>query len=234
MLWRDIYRILYKELRDGIFIQGEKLPTEAELSRRFGVNRHTVRRALGELQADGIVHSKRGSGTIVLSPPLTYRVGSKTRFSTHLEGSSQSSDIKIMHITTRVAIEPEVEILKLNHGDYIHHVEGLRLRNDRPIIYFSSRFTASIAENLPEYLLSGMSISKALAACGVEDYVRQRTRITARLASEITARHLEINTGDPVLSVKSLNILPDATPIESGHSFMAGDRIALIVDNDGN
>ncbi|MGB1963366.1 MAG: phosphonate metabolism transcriptional regulator PhnF [Candidatus Puniceispirillales bacterium] len=234
MLWREIYRVLYKELHDGIFVQGEKLPTEAELSNRFEVNRHTVRRALGELQADGFIYSKRGSGTIVLSPPLTYRVGRKTRFSTHLEGSSQSSDIKILQITTRMAIDSEIEILRLNHGDYIHHVEGLRLIEERPIIYFSSRFTASIAQNLPECLFSGMSISKALAACGVEDYVRQRTRITARLASDVTARHLEINTGSPILSVKSLNTLPDATPIESGHSLMAGDKIALMVDNDEN
>ena len=234
MLWRDIYGILYKELCDGVFVQGKKLPTEAELSKRFAVNRHTVRRALSELQADGFIHTKRGSGTIVLSPPLTYSVDRKTRFSTHLEGSSQESEIRILHISTRIAINPEADILQLKNGSYIHHVEGLRLRDQRPLIYFSSLFPVSMAQNLPEHLNTGMAISKALAACGVDDYVRHRTRITARLATEVIASHLEINTGDPVLSVKSLNTLPDHTPMESGHSLMAGDRIALMVENDQN
>ena len=48
------------------------------------------------------------------------------------------------------------------------------------------------------------------------------------------AGHLEIYAGDPVLVVKSLNTLPDGTIIESGHSTMAGDRIALVVDGDRN
>jgi len=231
MLWREIYTDLYQELHEGIIAVGQKLPTEAELSKRFSVNRHTVRRALSQLQLDGLVHTKRGRGTIALAPPMTYRVGRKTRFSTNLDSTSSVAGISILHMLTRASTESEARILKLGKSEAIHHVEGLRLRDDRPLLHFSSIFPAQLVEDLTTHLGDGLSITQALAASGIDDYERRQTRITAQTASQRMASHLEINAGDPVLVVKSLNALADGTIIESGHSIMAGDRIALVVDS---
>lgn len=232
MLWREIYTDLYQELHDGIIAVGQKLPTEAALSKRFSANRHTVRRALSQLQSDGFVHTKRGRGTIALSPPLTYHVGRKTRFSTSLDNDSSIAGIKILYMITRPASESEAGILRISKSEAIHHVEGLRLQDGRPLMHFSSIFPVGLVEDLLTHLDGGLSITQALAASGIDDYERKQTRITARTSSEQIASHLEINVGDPVLVVKSLNTLPDGTIIESGHSIMAGDRIALMVDSD--
>ncbi len=232
MLWREIYTDLYQELNKGIIAEGQKLPTEAELSKRFSVNRHTVRRALSQLQLDGLVYTKRGRGTIALAPPLTYRVGRKTRFSTNLDSTSSVAGISILHMVTRASSQTEARILKLGKRVPIHHVEGLRLRDGRPLLHFSSIFPARLVEDLTKHLNNGLSITQALAASGIDDYERKQTRITARIASQLMASHLEINAGDPVLVVKSLNTLPDGTIIESGRSIMAGDRVALVVDSD--
>ena len=48
-LWRQILGCIRGEIESGAYPPGARLPTEAELSARFGVNRHTVRRALEEL-----------------------------------------------------------------------------------------------------------------------------------------------------------------------------------------
>ena len=48
-LWQGIHDTLAGEIGGGRYAPGAKLPTEAELAQRFGVNRHTVRRALAAL-----------------------------------------------------------------------------------------------------------------------------------------------------------------------------------------
>ena len=60
---------------------GTRLPTEAELSAQFGVNRHTVRRALEELSRDGLVRVEQGRGSFVAEDVLDYNVEARTRFS---------------------------------------------------------------------------------------------------------------------------------------------------------
>ena len=44
--WKYISDQIYKEIDEGRYLEGQKLPTENEYSLRFGVNRHTIRRAL--------------------------------------------------------------------------------------------------------------------------------------------------------------------------------------------
>lgn len=61
----DLVRYLENEIERGALKQGDKLPSENELTERFGVSRQTVRRAIGILEEQGVVRSVRGSGTYV-------------------------------------------------------------------------------------------------------------------------------------------------------------------------
>lgn len=56
---------LSNEIRKGRYKIGDRLPSEPDLSLRFGVSRHTVRAALRTLQEMGLVASQQGVGTIV-------------------------------------------------------------------------------------------------------------------------------------------------------------------------
>lgn len=58
-----ILEAIRKEIADGKYDSGQRLPTEAQLVARFGVSRPTVARALRELQNDGVVERRAGSGT---------------------------------------------------------------------------------------------------------------------------------------------------------------------------
>jgi GntR family transcriptional repressor for pyruvate dehydrogenase complex len=56
-------------IRDRSLKPGDKLPTEAEIMREWGVSRTVVREALSKLQAAGLVETRHGIGTFVLEPP---------------------------------------------------------------------------------------------------------------------------------------------------------------------
>ncbi len=67
-LHRSIYEQLLRELADGTWKVGERLPSEALLCERFGASRITVAKAIGQLQREGRVRRRAGSGTFVQQP----------------------------------------------------------------------------------------------------------------------------------------------------------------------
>ena len=82
------YLELAQELRDqlGAYQPGEYLPSEFALAEHFGVNRHTLRRAVDELIAEGRVLRHRGRGTCVLPQPIVYPLHASSAYSKTLEG----------------------------------------------------------------------------------------------------------------------------------------------------
>ena len=64
----EIVESLATSIRDGQLKAGDKLPTEAEIMVRFDVSRTVVRESLSKLQASGLVQTRHGIGTFVLSP----------------------------------------------------------------------------------------------------------------------------------------------------------------------
>ena len=70
-LGHDVVEGLAGQVREGKLRPGDKLPTEAEIMRTWGVSRTVVREALSRLQAAGLVETRHGVGTFVLSPQAT-------------------------------------------------------------------------------------------------------------------------------------------------------------------
>src|SRR3954462_1711093 len=79
-LWRQIAGSLETEIAGGGLSPGARLPTEAGLTAPYGVNSHTVRRAMQELENRGLVRIEQGRGSFVAEDVLDYPVGPRTRF----------------------------------------------------------------------------------------------------------------------------------------------------------
>src|SRR3546814_15042326 len=77
------YMALASVLRNelGTYKSGDYLPSEAQLAQRFGVNRHTLRRAVDVLISEGSVLRQKGRGTCVLPRPIVYPVNAASAYS---------------------------------------------------------------------------------------------------------------------------------------------------------
>jgi GntR family transcriptional repressor for pyruvate dehydrogenase complex len=64
-----IYSDILNRILEGEYKEGERLPTEHALAERFATSRPTVREALAQLRADGIIATRHGSGTTVMRRP---------------------------------------------------------------------------------------------------------------------------------------------------------------------
>lgn len=65
----SVYASIIETISSGKYADGARLPTETELAEEFGVSRPTVREALSRLRLDGLIASRRGSGSYVLRRP---------------------------------------------------------------------------------------------------------------------------------------------------------------------
>lgn len=76
-LHRAIYQELVREVTEGTYQPGDRMPSEAALCERFGASRITVAKAIHALQRDGLVTRRPGSGTYVQQPVSadSYRFG---------------------------------------------------------------------------------------------------------------------------------------------------------------
>ncbi len=64
-MYRQLADLLRTQIVDGTFGPGDKLPAEYRIAQEHGVSRETVRSALVELRAEGLVESIKGRGTRV-------------------------------------------------------------------------------------------------------------------------------------------------------------------------
>ena len=69
--YREILEKILEDIRSGRYTPGQRLPSEAELVRRYGASRMTAFRAMHELQAMGVVVRRVGSGTFVAQKAAT-------------------------------------------------------------------------------------------------------------------------------------------------------------------
>lgn len=221
---------LRDDLAQGRWRPGDRLPSEADLARRFGVHRHTLREALARLSQEGLVQSRRGAGTFVLGAPTDYPLSRRVRFGTILRAAGREPGRADVTVTTRAADPREAEALDLAPGAPVHLYEGLSLADGVPVALFASAFPAERLPDLPRHLAETASVTAALALCGVPDYVRATTRLVAVVASPHQAARLRLPEPAALLRATAVNRDPDGRPVELGTTWFAGERVALTVE----
>ncbi len=226
-IWKAIVTSLSNDIAEGIYQQGDKLPTEAVLAMRFGVNRHTVRQAMKALADEGIVHARRGAGVFVTMKPTDYPIGRRVRFHQNLAAAGRIPTKEVLLLETRTAHLSEAEALCIPTGTSVHVYEGLSSVENTPIALFRSVFPAERFPDMLEHLTNDPSITSALAQSGVADYTRASTRVNAKHATVTQALHLRIAEHAPILRTISVNTDTNGHPIEVGRTWFAADKVTL-------
>lgn len=209
------------------------LPSEGVLAERFRVNRHTVRRALAALAAEGLVRAERGRGTFFVSPPqrLPYPIGTRTRFSENIGRLSREPAGRLIHASIEAADPKVAEALGLKVGASVHRMETLHVADGVPLSIATNWFSAARFPDIVTAYAETGSITKALAAGGLPDYRRKQTRLTADRPSPADIAHLACAADAIVLAAESINVDPDGKPVEYARTRFAADRIEIVVSS---
>jgi GntR family transcriptional regulator/GntR family frlABCD operon transcriptional regulator len=144
--YRRLYEILRRHISDGVYKEGDLLPSENELCQLYGMTRPTVRQSLGSLANDGYIRKHQGKGSIVNHLPKEIGI---------LSVSGTTSAVGDRNLKTKIIVKP---VLIMWPDDFMFPLTGLekesgcvymervRFLDDVPIFYDIS-FIANI--NLP-------------------------------------------------------------------------------------
>lgn len=231
-LWHQIQSVLEKELYDGVYPAGEKLPTEKELAERFSVNRHTVRQAIAELVRKELVVVEQGRGAFARTDKLDYFLARRVRFRENLLRQDKAPSGELLGHEIVPADSVVAKALCLRPTTPLVCMRSVGSADMHPLCYSTQYFPQERFPNFAEVYAESGSVTAALKAFGISDYTRKSTRIMARGAEAEEERVLSIRRGAPVMVVESVNVDDDGTPIEYGVCVWAADRVQFVIDSD--
>lgn len=228
-IWRKIHAVLREEIEAGSLKTGDRLPTEAQLSERFSVNRHTVRRALAELTAHGLIVTRRGSGAYVAEGVLDYPLAPGGRFNEVVSALGRLPEHEIGEPREGAAREPVPGLLGIGARDGVIEVEVLSRVDGLPVATSHHVFPLPRFRDVVDAMHARQSLAGAMAALGVQGYRRRWTRVAAQIAPPIMARRLGEPEGRPVLRTEWLAVDGDDRPVEYAICCWSSARARLVV-----
>lgn len=229
-LWRQIEQQLADDVTGGVFPEGSRLPTEPELAERFGVNRHTLRRAVSGLVEQGLLRVEQGRGTFVQENVVDYLIGKRTRFSEIINRQHRNPAGRLLR-AYEVEAEPGIaKELALKPGTPCILLETVNDVDGRPLSTSSNYFPARRFPELIPVYSETRSITKALTHHGAGDYTRKTTRVTARLPDAEDAKILKQPVSRPVLVLESVNVDEAGKPVQFSIARFVADRMQIVFE----
>ena len=230
--WETTRDRISAEIAAGHLAPDARLPSEPELCLLYNTRRHSLRRALAALVAEGKLRIEHGRGTFVERAPLiNYVIGSRTRFHENLlaqglTGSGQTISEMRIPASARVA-----GALGLPAGAPVFAICRRGFANDLPISLGWSYHDAERFPDMADQLRAGISVTKTYRKYGIADYRRQRTTVFTRLASEHETSLLMLRPGQSVLIVQKTDVDMNGAPIGFSEAAWAGDRVQFTFEN---
>lgn len=230
--WQATRDRIGREIASGHLPADARLPSEPELCLLYDTRRHSLRRALAALVAEGKLRVEHGRGTFVeRAPLLNYLIGPRTRFRENLLAQGLTASGQVISDMRIPASARVAAALGLATGAPVIALSWRSFANDLPICIDWSYHDAARFPDMEEQRRNGVSVTDIYRAHGIADYRRKRTIIFTRLATEHEAGLLMLRPGQSVLVVQKTDVDLDDQPIGFSESAWAGDRVQFTFES---
>jgi GntR family transcriptional regulator len=212
-------RPLYRQVIDNLRVEiankeaGDRIASEPELSRRFGVSRFTVTRAIEVLVDEGLINRRQGLGTFVAAPPLKRAPSYLASFSEAITAARRAGSHRVL------AFGPTHwrEGMPYAEAEPLIGLDRLRLVDRAPTAIHRSVISASIAQRIgltAELVASpGFSLYRRFEEAGL--FVdRGVETLRARGASLEETRLLRLDDNRVVMSVCRRSFAADGAVLD--------------------
>jgi GntR family transcriptional regulator len=214
----SLAREVRKQILQGRYADGRRLPTEAELSAKYQVSRQTVRRAFHDLVSEGMVYRVPGRGTFAAPRDGAYvrQFGSID----DLMGLSADTQMDIMTPLRRQVDVTAAGRLRLS-SDIVYTVAFRRSHHGTPFCLTvvslptgAGQTLASEAELTAEGAVSDVTVIGLLDTRLDAPIAEAEQSITVALADDQASRALGCPGGHPLLRIDRLYLDTGGTPVE--------------------
>jgi GntR family transcriptional regulator len=227
-LHAQVFNSLRERILTGDIAPHQQLPSEACLMRTFGVSRVTVRQALKDLGAEGLIYSQQGKGSFVSAPRATYNLSALLGFHEAMQGKPFVATSQVCSTREVDASRDTAAALHLKRGDRVLEVKRVRCLNARPVSVDLSYFPLDVGERLRGEDLT-QDIFPLLESRGIA-LGRSRMWIEAQACPAEFAGDLAIRPGEPVLHLARLTSSALERPVDYEHLYCRGDSYQYKVE----
>lgn len=210
--YQQLSRYLKQAIRSGLLQTGSQMPAERDLAELADISRVTVRKAVAELVADGLIEQRRGAGSFVLphAPKLEQSLSSLVSFTENMTARGKTSSSEILRHGLFSPTPEELMTLGLATGEQVARIKRLRSADGVAMAIESSSLPADI---LPDPGRVDTSLYAVLRDYGSAPS-RAIQRVTATSLGAEDARLLNVAEGAPVLLIDRTGYLATGRPIE--------------------
>lgn len=236
-LHRQLRESLVREITDGRFGPGMRIPSERILCRMYGVSRTTVRQTVNDLVHEGRLVRIPAKGTFVAPPKIEQDLAHVIRFSETIAASGRTPRIRIISRTLLIPPRLVQDALELAPTAEVVHLDILGYADEDPLVLYRvhlpHEFGQTVADELMRAQVEGTAafsmilgsinrIAGLAASWTVQSY-------EATQAHEQVAPLLGIQPGDPIFASTRTIYTSQGVPIEYDEVLYRGDRYRFTI-----
>jgi GntR family transcriptional regulator len=221
--YHQIYLVLREQIGEGRFAGG--LPGEVALAAQFGVARITVRKALEQLAAEGLIDRARGRGTVPRAPAAApgHQRMHLTGLLENIVSMGLRTKVRVLSCDLLPAADAVAQALQITPGTLVQKAVRVRSTKEGPLSMITTHVPATLARGFGRRELARQPILILLEQSGVR-IGRAVQTISARLADAVVAKELGVSVGSALLAVTRLIFDEDDRPVQWLHGLYRPDR----------
>lgn len=230
-LYLQIKNLIQRQIEEGMYADGDKLPSESQMCQAYSVSRIPVRKALGMLEAEGLIQSFQGKGSFVKTPKIRNDLVHISTFAETLAHQGYCGHTKIVSFCENNT-DPAVQVLLDAGKEGFSRLQLLGYANEDPVVFYDSclvnplayRFydAAKAAQECGEAFSTFDLYGKTLVTIG-----KMEQKIVAVNADHTVSKMLNIPQGTAVLVLETVILNSRMEAVEYKRGYYRTDKYSF-------
>lgn len=229
-LYYQIKTRLLEQIESGQLKPGDRVPSERELTERYGVSRMTARQALVELETQGYLVRVQGKGTFVATPKFEQPLALLTSFTEDMRRRGLEAGARVLSVGEVPAGRRVGQALGIAETALVFRLERLRLAGGEPMALEASHLDAAYFPDLHLLDFADVSLYEVLRERYGIRLVRATQSLEAVPADGHQAELLHVREGTPLMLMERTSWDQQGRPVEHVRSYYRGDRYRFMTE----
>lgn len=219
-----------EQIESGVLSEGQKLPSERELSELFSTTRITIKDALIALETEGRIYREERRGWYVSPQRIRYNPLCRSHFHQMIRDQNRIAETRLVNVRSEMAAGEYAQALEVNTITPIHIIERLRCIDGRAVLFVENVLKASLFEGILSENLT-MSLTGIYRDKFGYETLRSRFDVIPTSAQAHVAKALNLAEGQPVLKICRVNYKQDGELMDCELEYWRPDAMMICIDS---